>query len=99
VLFVAGQMGLWRVLADYFGFPLSLPYALIFRSICHQRYVILAIYTALKNLNNLFTTAADLFIGVLCFYLALANLTSRGTCIVMYYYNESQRDALFIKFI
>jgi len=31
--------------------------------------------------------------------LALANLTFRGPCIVIYSYNESQRDALFLKFI
>jgi len=27
------------------------------------------------------------------------NLTFRGPCIVIYYYNKSQRDALFLKFI
>jgi len=27
------------------------------------------------------------------------NLTFRGPCIVIYSYNESQRDALFLKFI
>jgi hypothetical protein len=27
------------------------------------------------------------------------NLTFRGPCIVMYSYNESQRDALFLKFM
>jgi len=27
------------------------------------------------------------------------NLTFRGPCIVMYLYNESQRDALFLRFI
>jgi hypothetical protein len=31
--------------------------------------------------------------------LALANLTFRGPCIVIYSYNESQRDALFIRLI
>jgi hypothetical protein len=29
----------------------------------------------------------------------LANLTFRGPCIVIYSYNESQRDALFLRFI
>jgi hypothetical protein len=29
----------------------------------------------------------------------LGNLTFRGPCIVMYSYNESQRDALFVTFI
>jgi len=29
----------------------------------------------------------------------LTNLAFRGLCIVMYLYNESQRDALFLKFI
>jgi len=30
---------------------------------------------------------------------AVMNLTFRGPCIVTYSYNESQRDALFLKFI
>ena len=63
-------MALWRVLPDNFGFLLSLPFILIFRSICHQRYVILAIYTVLKNINKVFTTYAYLFVCVTCFYLA-----------------------------
>jgi len=29
----------------------------------------------------------------------LANLTFRGLCLVIYSYNKSQRDALFLKFI
>ena len=29
----------------------------------------------------------------------LTNLTFRGPCIVIYSYNESQRDALFLRFI
>jgi hypothetical protein len=29
----------------------------------------------------------------------LANLTFRGLCIVIYSYNKSQQDALFLKFI
>jgi len=31
--------------------------------------------------------------------LLLLSLTFRGLCIVMYSYNESQRDALFLKFL
>jgi len=31
--------------------------------------------------------------------LVLLSLTFRGPCIVMYSYNESQRDALFLKFL
>jgi len=32
-------------------------------------------------------------------FIKFTNLTFRGTCIVMYSYNEIQRDALFLKFI
>ena len=37
--------------------------------------------------------------GELTLKLRLSNLTFRGPCIVLYSYNESQRDALFLKFI
>ena len=30
---------------------------------------------------------------------SLSNMTFRGLCIVIYSYNESQEDALFLKFI
>jgi len=32
-------------------------------------------------------------------YIQLVYFTFRGPCIVIYSYNESQRDALFLKFI
>ena len=31
--------------------------------------------------------------------ISLSNLTFRGPCIVIYSYNKSQQDALFLKFI
>jgi hypothetical protein len=40
-----------------------------------------------------------LIIPVKAMYTQIINLTLRGPCIVMYFYNESQRDELFLKFI
>jgi hypothetical protein len=41
----------------------------------------------------------ELLFGVEEEAMANANLTFRGPCIVIHSYNESQRDALFLKFI
>ena len=49
----------------------------------------------IRSLNTVYTAA-----GIFCFAcLALTNLTFRGPCNMIYSYNKSQRDALFLKFI
>ena len=39
------------------------------------------------------------FINMGVIYIYFVNVTFRGPCIVIYFYNKSQRDVLFLKFI
>jgi len=67
--------------------------------ICHASYVDCLL--ARSGWNGLIQFLLLLFLyWYVCFAcLAWTNLTFRGPCIVIYSYNKSQQDALFLKFI
>jgi hypothetical protein len=76
------------------------PNFLIFYVLQHASYCVLLpvsflnLYIAIYSFRHLILRA-----NVERIVFILENLTFRGPCIVIYSYNKSQRDALFLKFI